>query len=408
MNIDIFFLVYFNSLMRYKLNSKFTITTILFFDTSMKFKYLAFLITPFLINSCSNVQEYIFPSLSDEEVITPPAIDDIPEIAEEPSFDPTTQIPPSQYASPPQIAQQDTGPTGTFVGGKISQFRADLSGIQTAISSHNNDYLRFKDLVDEQTSVYQGLSSAIRSRLQIGTTPGNPILVGQWNDGQRALEDIQNNVNNLQIVNNRVTADFALIGHLQKAISSSFFISGAIDEDHNQLKVLRDDVERTKVLYDRLMKELEERISREISILNDERQYMKNLAVDIEVGKFGTSVTAPPSSKIIDNQSNVIKSAPLNYDSALVILKFDDNDLDYSAGLFETISSALEQQPSVKFEIVAVSPTGGASFAPKARKRAAEILKQITEMGVPTERLSLTSSNSSSAQAEEVHIYVRN
>ena len=32
---------------------------------------------------------------------------------------------------------------------------------------------------------------------------GNPILVGQWNDAQRALEDIQNNVNNLQIVNNR-------------------------------------------------------------------------------------------------------------------------------------------------------------------------------------------------------------
>ncbi len=374
----------------------------------MKFKYLSLLITAMFISSCSNVQEFVFPSLSDEEIVTPPSVNEMPEFVEEPSFEQVTQIPPSQYAPPPQISQADTGPTGTFVGGKISQFRADLVSIQTAISSHNNDYLRFKDLVDEQTSIYQGLSSAIRSKLQIGTTPGNPILVGQWNDGQRALEDIQNNVNNLQIVNNRVTADFALIGHLQKAISSSFFISGAIDEDHNQLKVLGDDVERTKVLYDRLMSELENRISREISILNDERQYMKSLAVDIEVGRFGNSISTPPSSNSVGDQSSVIKSAPLNYDSALVILKFDDEQLDYSAGLFETISSALEQQPSVKFEIVAVSPTGGASFAPKARKKAAEILKQITEMGVPTERLSLTSSNSSSAQAEEVHIYVRN
>ena len=40
-------------------------------------------------------------------------------------------------------------------------FRADLTSIQNAISSHNNDFLRFKDLVDEQTSVYQGLSSAM-------------------------------------------------------------------------------------------------------------------------------------------------------------------------------------------------------------------------------------------------------
>ena len=43
----------------------------------------------------------------------------------------------------------------------------------------------------------------------------------------------------------------ALIGHFKNAIDSSFFISGAIDEDHNQLKVLKDDVQRTSVLYDR-------------------------------------------------------------------------------------------------------------------------------------------------------------
>lgn len=360
--------------------------------------------------SCSNVSEYIFPSLSDEEVVTPPSIEDTQIVNEEPSFDgPNAQIPPSQYAPPPQYVQTDTGPTGTFVGGKINQFRSDLASIQTAISSHNNDYLRFKDLVDEQTTVYQGLSSAIRSRLQIGTTPGNPILVGQWNDAQRALEDIQNNVNNLQIVNNRVTADFALISHLKKAIGSSFFIAGAIDEDHNQLKVLRDDVERTKVLYDRLMDELENRISREINILNDERQYMKKLAVDVEVGKFGNSVSSPPAGGSANAEStSITKFAPINYDNALVVLKFDDTELDYSTGLFETISSALEQKPTAKFEIVAVSPTGGVSFASKARERAAEILTQITEMGVPTERLSLTSSNSSTAQAEEVHIYIRN
>ncbi|MFL2679638.1 MAG: hypothetical protein ACJ0GH_04615 [Alphaproteobacteria bacterium] len=380
---------------------------------NITYKYLMILLA-FSTYSCTGVQEYVFPSLSDEEVVAPPALEEIPEAIG--SVDQSTEIPPSQYAQPPVAQPQvayDTGPTGTFVGGKINQFRADLTSIQNAISSHNNDFLRFKDLVDEQTSVYQGLSSAIRSRLQIGTTPGNPILVGQWNDAQRALEDIQNNVNNLQIVNNRVTADAALITHLKNAIDSSFFISGAIDEDHNQLKVLNDDVQRTQVLYTRLMDELEEKISREIRILNDERQYMKQLAEDVEVGKFGGRVSSPPTSSMSSSGStptkiDTVKIAPLNYDNAILVIKFDDTDFDYSAALFESISNALEQMPSAGFEVVAVSPTGGASFADKARQRASDVFNKIVEMGVPSERLSLTSSNSTTAETEEVHIYLKN
>ena len=385
-------------------------------------KYFNFIALALIFSSysCTGVQEYVFPSLSDEEVAAPPALEEVPQAVEELSQANAQEIPPSQYAPPPTMAPtqavNDTGPTGTFVGGKINQFRADLTSIQNAISSHNNDFLRFKDLVDEQTSVYQGLSSAIRSRLQIGTTPGNPILVGQWNDAQRSLEDIQNNVNNLQIVNNRVTADAALIGHLKNAIDSSFFISGAIDEDHNQLKVLNDDVQRTSVLYDRLMTELEEKISREIQILNDERQYMKELAEDVEVGKFGGTVSAPPtksssgSSEQPDQtvETKQIKVAPINYDNAILVIKFDDTNFDYSTALFESISGALEQMPSAGFEVVAVSPSGGSSYADQARDRASEVFSKILEMGVPTERLSIASSTSSSAQAEEVHIYLKN
>ena len=386
-------------------------------------KYFNFLALAFLFSSysCTGVQEYVFPSLSDEEVAAPPALEEVPGVVEEINQANAQEIPPSQYAPPPAMAPtqvvNDAGPTGTFVGGKINQFRADLTSIQNAISSHNNDFLRFKDLVDEQTSVFQGLSSAIRSRLQIGTTPGNPILVGQWNDAQRALEDIQNNVNNLQIVNNRVTADAALIGHLKNAIDSSFFISGAIDEDHNQLKVLKDDVQRTSVLYERLMTELEEKISREIQILNDERQYMKRLAEDVEVGKFGGTVSTPPtksSSGAVEQSDETVtkpkqvKVAPINYDNAILVIKFDDTNFDYSTALFESISGALEQMPSAGFEVVAVSPSGGSSYADQARDKASEVFSKIVEMGVPTERLSIASSTSTSAQAEEVHIYLKN
>ena len=93
----------------------------------------------------------------------------------------------------------------------------------------------------------------------------------------------------------------------KNAIDSSFFISGAIDEDHNQLKVLKDDVQRTSVLYSRLMEELEEKISREIQILNAERQYMKELSADVEIGKFGGRVSAPPTRSSQPSANQTVK-----------------------------------------------------------------------------------------------------
>ena len=172
------------------------------------------------------------------------------------------------------------------------------------------------------------------------------------------------------------------------------------------------------MLYSRLMDELEEKISREIQILNAERQYMKELSADVEVGKFGGRVSAPPTrgsqssaTKTSGEETDTIdtiKIAPLNYDNANLVIKFDDTNFDYSTALFESISNALEQMPSASFEVVAVSPTGGASFAEKARQRASEVFNKVVEMGVPSERVSLASSNSTSAQAEEVHIYLKN
>ena len=44
----------------------------------------------------------------------------------------------------------------------------------------------------------------------------------------------------------------------------------------------------------------------------------------------------------------------------------------------------------------------------KKNQIASEVFSKIVEMGVPTERVSITSSSSNSAQAEEVHIYLKN
>ena len=129
---------------------------------------------------------------------------------------------------------------------------------------------------------------------------------------------------------------------------------------------------------------------------------MKNLSQDIEVGKFGRKVSAPPTMETSEDigsedlssptKLKQLKVAPLNYDNAILVIKFDDTNFDYSTALFESISNALEQIPSAAFEVVAVSPTSGPSYADNARDKASEVFSKIVEMGVPTERVSITSS----------------
>ena len=51
--------------------------------------------------SCTGVQEYVFPSLSDEEVAAPPALEEVPQAVEELGQANVQEIPPSQYAPPP-------------------------------------------------------------------------------------------------------------------------------------------------------------------------------------------------------------------------------------------------------------------------------------------------------------------
>ena len=63
-----------------------------------KFNISLILLT-FITYSCSSVQDAVFPSLSDEEVVAPPALEEVPAAVEDLAVTQNTQeIPPSQYA----------------------------------------------------------------------------------------------------------------------------------------------------------------------------------------------------------------------------------------------------------------------------------------------------------------------
>jgi hypothetical protein len=86
--------------------------------------------------------------------------------------------------------------------------------------------------------------------------------------------------------------------------------------------------------------------------------------------------------------------------------------VSYEQALYTAVGQALEKYPSARFDLVAVSPTQGnpaemALASTEARKNGESVLRSLTHMGLPVERVRLNAANSASVRNSEVHIYLQ-
>jgi hypothetical protein len=95
-----------------------------------------------------------------------------------------------------------------------------------------------------------------------------------------------------------------------------------------------------------------------------------------------------------------------------VVIRFDRPDVEYEQALYTAVSRTLDQRPEARFDLVAVSPSQGspadiALLRSQSRKRADEVLRTLTDMGLPADRIALASTTNPGARTSEVHLYVR-
>src|SRR5262249_40166971 len=95
----------------------------------------------------------------------------------------------------------------------------------------------------------------------------------------------------------------------------------------------------------------------------------------------------------------------------LVVIKFDRPNVSYQQILLSALQEALKDRPSAAFKVVAVTPTRGSATevakAQGASKRHVEdVLRSMSDMGVPASRLHVGSSTDPDAQANEVRVFV--
>ncbi|MAL74156.1 MAG: hypothetical protein CMM62_04215, partial [Rhodospirillaceae bacterium] len=254
----------------------------------------------------------------------------------------------------------------------------------------------------------------ITSRLQLGTTPGNPILVDQWNQAQASLATVEQTIPALSSLHSNASDEAAFGKFLLSTVQATYGLSGAVDEDHARLRILEDSVYQSLVDLDRMLTSVTQEINRHNLYVSNERQNMTTLALGIKNGElYGTNI-ASRSFALVEAAaaSQASSSAGISPNAEpLVIIRFDRDNVPYQQALYNAVSQALTAKPDAVFDLVAVSPNGGnaaqvALNGSAARRNAEDVLRTLTDMGVQPGRINLLADTRNTAQ-NEVHLYVR-
>jgi len=374
-----------------------------------------------MVSACSFTEEALWPSLTGED-----ANEDVVVTQSTAQSGLGVSATGASAAGQPVLGNTNFEPTlitqgeetGTFVGKKVVNIRSELTQLIELIRTHNSELqeLRAKTISDSQR--YHATVAAINARLQVGTTPGNPILVQQFNSSLTDLDRISSDIAQMNGLAQKVSEDAGLSAYLLESVQAALGLSGAVDEDHRQLAILQDEVNQTVVLIERLLKELTEDVRRQTNYVAAERANMNALAAGVKTGEiYGASLSNRTAVGALGNTTTVTRPTfqPSNVSvnrRPLVVIRFDRNKVKYEQALYTTLKQVLDRRPDAQFELVAVTPglvSQGqqALGATQARRQAEEVLRSLTEMGLPPSRVTLGASNSNSAQTNEVHLYLR-
>jgi hypothetical protein len=95
----------------------------------------------------------------------------------------------------------------------------------------------------------------------------------------------------------------------------------------------------------------------------------------------------------------------------LLVVRFQQPVVHYEMPLYTAMSKALEANPNMMFDVVAVSPEGtdhvnNSQLIESSRRYGLQVAGSMKKMGMPEERIRLSSQTSPYVSTSEVHLFV--
>lgn len=308
--------------------------------------------------------------------------------------------------------------TNTVVGQKIDDMLADLGALQNRVAQLDSKLNSIEHRNDGQSAEYYAAIATINTQLQAGTTPGNPRLVQRLHVAQNVLDTLGQNVADLNGLAVEIADTASMASFLMEATQSAYSLSGAVEEDHQRLAGLEDQVDETIAKIDRLLNNVNDDITRTAAYLNTERSNLRTLSLAVSNGDlYGKALSNRPFSSGALGATGMMQPASYGGMAAsgsrpLVKIKFDKANVDFEQPVYMAVNDAMSKYPDARFEVIAVHPTGGnaaqvAIESTRARRNAEKVLRALTQMGLDSSRIDVSYAPSDAAATSEVHVNLR-
>lgn len=348
------------------------------------------------------------------------------------SIDGPAQPPPPGIAAALSELPSDQGtlqitPTGTLVGDKVVQLGGDFAAMQQSVRTHTGQFAQSQTKNLNLTGQYYSTVASINTRLQTGTTAGNPLLGQQWDDAQAKLAETGGNILRLRELRSLAASDAIQARFLQSQVQSAYSLSGAVEEDHRHLAMLEEGIAREIASIEGLLTRIDTDMARQSAYIANERLNMTTLALAIKSGEpyspnapNGSPASAPPKAAAKSRRQQPPatvrgnKAARSRTASAerkpdrqpILVIDFSSANTADEASLYAAVSDAIASRPSARFEVVGVTPGAKPGASPSAsRRNARRVVRSLVNMGLPQSRLRETAQTRASASSEQVLVY---
>ena len=270
------------------------------------------------------------------------------------------------------------GNTGTLVGQKVIAYRNELTELQDSM---------------------------------LQKTQGNVVVMDE-------------NANILNKIYNQAVSDISVVNNLLDSIRATYSVSGAIDEDHTQLRTLENETSQTAILLNSLISEVGSDYSRQLEYTNTARHYLAALDRAIKVGSYG--IGNAPLPRPNDNQFMSQPQQPQPFahprmaqptqdrsvagisGKPLFAARFNHNNVNYKDSLQRAVKAAQNKNRNFRYEVVAVTPTSADSnLRTNAQSHAASVFQELVNAGINPDKIDVLSKTSPRAAGAEVQVFVK-
>lgn len=91
----------------------------------------------------------------------------------------------------------------------------------------------------------------------------------------------------------------------------------------------------------------------------------------------------------------------------LVVIRFTEPRIYFERPLYNALRKALETKPGVRLNVINYFPTRNQDVVDDAEANLNKVMRVLQEMGMPLNRIGVSSEPASDLEHSEVHIYVR-